>query len=456
MRALTLCLLTAALTAALPALAQGAPPSGECTGNSGDPACGAPEQTGGGGCGCGGGSILIAFTDQGDSYQYADDFDDDGWEDNADNAPFDFNPEQLDADGDGFGDVADFCPDVQAPLVDGFRRQFDTDGDGSGDECDRDADGDGFDNVADNCPSVINPFLATNGSQLDADGDGIGDACDSDDDDDGCLDAVDNCPQIGAANCQDTLAVTPNECFPDADADGIEDVRDLCVAVPDAAQSDTDGDGIGDACDPDLDNDGIDNAIDNCAQLPNADQDNDDRDSFGNACDAKLCYVVDGDEQNCLDPASPFAVKAALAEQRLQKLTTGKPILLHLFANRENKAIRYTWVVKEKPTGSDPTIENPRGAVSFSKSIQYVYEADRTARLVADEPGTYVVELQAELAFDDDQGYDIKVGKSQLSIEVGGESLGGGCTQTGASPWAAGAIVGLALALRRRRRPSGR
>ncbi len=452
MRALTLTVsaLTLAL-AALPALAQ-SPPSGECTGNSGDPACGAPEQTGGGGCGCGGGSILIAFTDQGDSYQYADDFDDDGWEDNADNAPFDFNPDQLDTDGDGFGDVVDFCPGVQAPLVDGVRLLRDTDADGLGDECDNDADGDGFDNVGDNCPGVINPFLALDGGQLDADGDGLGDACDLDDDDDGCGDGVDNCPLLAATNCQDTLAVIPNECFPDADADGIEDVRDLCASVPDTAQADTDGDGAGDACDPDLDNDGIDNAIDNCVQVPNAEQGNDDRDGLGNACDNKLCFVVDGDEQNCLDPEAPFAVRAALAEQRLQALVTGQPVLLHIFANRENKAIRYTWVVVEQPEDADPVVQHPKGAVSFSKSIQYVYEADRTALFTADAPGRYVLELQAELAFDDDKGYDVRVARSQLTFDVGGERLAGGCQQTGASPWAALAVLGLGLVGRRRRR----
>ena len=42
--------------------------------------CGTPEQSGGGGCGCGGGSILVNNTDLGDTYQYADDYDDDGIE----------------------------------------------------------------------------------------------------------------------------------------------------------------------------------------------------------------------------------------------------------------------------------------------------------------------------------------------------------------------------------------
>jgi len=448
MSKLTLTLSTFAVLAAAPLLAQ---PSGECTGASDDPACGAPEQTGGGGgCGCGGGSILIAFTDQGDSYQYADDFDDDGFEDNSDNAPFSFNPDQLDSDGDGFGDVADFCPNASAALVGGVRIQRDTDADGLGDECDIDADNDGFNNDVDNCSFVINPFLAISGGQLDADTDGLGDACDTDDDDDGCLDANDNCPLLGASNCTDNLAVVPNECFPDADADGIPDVRDLCATVPDLAQADTDGDGFGDACDNDLDNDGIDNSVDNCRQLPNVNQSNEDRDGFGDACDPLRCFVVDGDEAGCLDPVAPFQVKAALVEQRQRDIITGDEILLHIFANRENKAIRYTWVVLEQPKDGDVTITNPKGAVSFSNSVQYVYENDRAAKFTARAPGEYTVELQAELAFEDDEGYEIRAAKSQMKILVGGETLGG-CAAVPASTPALFALVGLAL-LRRRRR----
>src|SRR5690349_257036 len=81
-------------------------PSGEC--NTGF--CGTPDQSGGGcscSCGC---SILIANSDEGDTYQYADDYDDDGYEDDVDNCPFDFNPDQGDGDGDGRGDACDNCP----------------------------------------------------------------------------------------------------------------------------------------------------------------------------------------------------------------------------------------------------------------------------------------------------------------------------------------------------------
>lgn len=54
----------------------------------------------------------------------------------------------------------------------------------------------------------------------------------------------------------------------DRDFDGIQDDRDNCVAIPNADQLDTDGDGLGDVCDGDIDNDGILNERDNCRYIP--------------------------------------------------------------------------------------------------------------------------------------------------------------------------------------------
>lgn len=106
--------------------------------------CGSPNQSGGGGGGKG--SVLINNTDLGDTYQNADDFDDDGIEDSEDNCMRYPNPLQIDSDGDGRGDFCDNCLDYYNP------NQNDLDGDNWGDFCDDDIDGDNILNIVDNCP----------------------------------------------------------------------------------------------------------------------------------------------------------------------------------------------------------------------------------------------------------------------------------------------------------------
>lgn len=60
----------------------------------------------------------------------------------------------------------------------------------------------------------------------------------------------------------------------DADQDGVPDSIDNCPNVANPSQADTDGNGIGDACDPDIDGDDVANASDNCPMVANADQKN--------------------------------------------------------------------------------------------------------------------------------------------------------------------------------------
>lgn len=74
-------------------------------------------------------------------------------------------------------------------------------------------------------------------------------------------------------------------CDDDDDNDGILDVFDNCPLVANPNQMDNDGDGSGDACDDDDDNDGILDTDDNCPFLANTNQQNTDGDSMGDACD---------------------------------------------------------------------------------------------------------------------------------------------------------------------------
>jgi cysteine-rich repeat protein len=161
-----------------------------------------------------------------------------------------------DPDGDGVPYYADNCPAVAN------NEQLDTDYDHWGDRCD-------------SCPVDANP------DQADADQDGVGNACDnsllpnadqSDRDGDGLGDVSDNCPEIN------TFDATVTMLGPD--------------------QTDTDGDGEGNACDADYDGDGVPNESDNCPLDANPDQADFEADGVGDSCD--ICVYdasndVDGD-----------------------------------------------------------------------------------------------------------------------------------------------------------------
>jgi hypothetical protein len=125
-----------------------------------------------------------------------------------------------------------------------------------------DSDGDGFNDNHD-------AFPANAAAAVDSDGDGFPD---------GWLPG-------NPYRCAST-ALSCNHLFLDADDDndGVVDALDNCLRVSNPDQQDTNGDGLGNACDGD--NDGIENAVDNCPLLSSPDQLNTDGDSEGNACDS--------------------------------------------------------------------------------------------------------------------------------------------------------------------------
>ncbi|MFP4600988.1 MAG: thrombospondin type 3 repeat-containing protein [Persicimonas sp.] len=130
------------------------------------------------------------------------------------------------------------------------------------------------------------------GSQ-DADGDGIDDS-------------MDNCPNTPNPDQTDTDGDGLGDaCDPDDDGDGVDDVDDNCPLIANPDQTDTDGDGLGDVCDPDDDGDGVDDVDDNCPLIANPDQEDFDGDGLGDVCDPDDDNDGWDDDVDCapLDPS---------------------------------------------------------------------------------------------------------------------------------------------------------
>lgn len=115
----------------------------------------------------------------------------------------------------------------------------------------------------------------------------------TDSDGDGVANACDNCPTIFNASQFDS------------DHDGHGNACDNCPGVPNSDQVDADGDGAGDRCDTctDTDNDGWGNPgfpsntcpADNCPTVPNGSQSDRDADGIGDECDPCPDFPGDND-----------------------------------------------------------------------------------------------------------------------------------------------------------------
>jgi len=94
----------------------------------------------------------------------------------------------------------------------------------------------------------------------------------------------------------------------DSDFDKAFDSADNCSGLANESQTDTDGNGAGDACDDDDDGDGVADTTDNCLLVVNADQVDVDTDGIGDACDSDV--VVPTTSTTTAAPTPPTSTTA--------------------------------------------------------------------------------------------------------------------------------------------------
>jgi hypothetical protein len=105
---------------------------------------------------------------------------------------------------------------------------------------------------------------------------------------------------------------------------------------------------------------------------------------------------------------------------------TGEPILLRLFANRQDAGLKYRWSVLSEPDLGAANLDNPSGATGYSTPFEYHYTKGAEPVLTGSRAGTYRVRVRVVQEFED--AVSGKVGleaEATALIYVRGASEGG-------------------------------
>jgi uncharacterized protein (TIGR03382 family) len=149
----------------------------------------------------------------------------------------------------------------------------------------------------------------------------------------------------------------------------------------------------------------------------------------------------------CLDPSSVFTVYAG--DHRV--IRTGEQLPLLFWANRSNRAIEYEWTMVSRPDRSRATIRHPRGSSTLSTPYNYHYKKGRRVSFTPDQPGEYIVKINARMVFEDDLYPGKRLATCQLSLTAEGEPVSGCSTAPLGSLAGVWGLLGLLWLTHRRR-----